>query len=282
MTESVQEIFIDKIDDPQTSMRSDIDRDGLWELADDIKKNGLINPITVRPVGNRFEVVAGHRRFMSCKIAGKIKISCVVREVDDAAAFGIMASENLVREDVNPVDEAEFIQKVMNTTDQTAEAVAKTLRRSIGYIEDRLAVAMMPDYLKKYLREKQIKLGVALKLIQITDDVKRRMWVDLAVRDGISVRAADYWLYQWRMEQLPGAIASETPPGEIPADEPQPILFECAIDGKKYAISDTLMITIARKNLDLIKALRAELNKDGGDAELSPAKIEVETGGAPR
>src|SRR3990167_7076615 len=105
----MQEIYTDIIDDPVHAMRSDIDRAELFELADNIKQNGLINPITVRPVGNRYEVVAGHRRLSACKIAGKIKITCVVRALTDAEGFAIKAAENLERVDVDPVDEANFI-----------------------------------------------------------------------------------------------------------------------------------------------------------------------------
>ena len=95
--EVVQEIMSDLIDDPVAPMRSDLNRDALFELADNIKQNGLINPITVRPAGARFEVVAGHRRFAACKIAGKIRIACVVRELTDDEVFAVMAAENLER-----------------------------------------------------------------------------------------------------------------------------------------------------------------------------------------
>ena len=84
--ETVQYIYADRIRDPEDAMRSGIDKEKLHDLSDDIKVNGLINPITVRPQGENFEVVAGHRRFTACKWAGMVKIPCIVRDLSDAQA----------------------------------------------------------------------------------------------------------------------------------------------------------------------------------------------------
>ena len=275
--ENIREIFSDLIDDPKDAMRSGLDRESLFDLADDIKKNGLINPITVRPVADRFEVVAGHRRLGACKIAGIIKIPCVVKELDDRAAFSIMASENLVREDVDPVDEAEFIIKMMSRTGEGVEEVAVNIRRSKQYVLDRLTVGEMPAYLKEFLRAKQIKLGSALALNQITDESKKMMWIQMAVRDGVSVRVAEYWLTQWKMSQLPDAVNVENPLSELSAGDYKPILFRCAIDGKEYPVEQTKMISVFLGNLDLLSALRRELNSERAKSELSPPLNEPET-----
>lgn len=280
--EIIKEIFSDLINDPKDSMRSILDRDGLFDLAEDIKKNGLINPITVRPIFSdglntklvvglgevqavgreiiKYEVVAGHRRLGACKIAGIIKIPCVVKELDDNAAFSIMASENLVREDVDPVDEAEFIIKMMSRTNQNIDEVAANIRRSRQYVVDRLIVGEMPDYLKEFLRMKQIKLGAALSLNQITDENIKRMWVGMAVRDGVSVRVAEYWLTQWKMSQLPDAVRVENPLSDITQSEFKPLLFRCAIDGKEYPVEQTKMVSVFLGNLDFLVALRNELS----------------------
>jgi ParB family chromosome partitioning protein len=257
--ETVQYIFADRIDDPQNAMRSDMDRDSLWELSDDIKKNGLINPITIRPKGDRFEVVAGHRRLNACKMSGKVRIPCIVRDVSEEALFSIMASENLKREDVNPVDEAEFILKIQISTKKNLEEIAAMVGRGRQYVEDRLVVANMPDYLKQYLKSGQIKLGSALALMQIEEEPLRQTWVELAVRDGISVRVAEYWLYQWRRNQLPGGSADTTPPSDTPASEYRAPTFECAIDGKKYHFADVATVFVYKGNLPYIQELKQQL-----------------------
>lgn len=270
MTENIQEIFTDMIDDPAHAMRSDLDRNALFELADNIKQNGLINPITVRKVGDRFEVVAGHRRLGACKIAGKIKIPCVVRELNDSEVFAVMAAENLERADVDPVDESNFIAKYILQTGQTIPQVAKTLRRSVAYVETRLAVGNMPDYMKEYIKRGELKLGAALFLVQITNDNMRRVWVDMAVRDGVSVAQAEYWLHGWQVNQLPGGSNSMEPPSGFIADAPVIVMFECAIDGKKYDARLFRTAMIYEGNFELFQRIAAEIRKPESNEAPAP------------
>lgn len=234
MIENIKEIPTHLIIDPKDAMRTDIDRDAIFELADNIKANGLINPITVRPVGDKYEVVAGHRRMLAHRYGGMPTIKCVVRELDDNQTFAVMAAENLERSDVDPVDESIFITKYIEQTNASVPEVAKALHRSVAFVESRLAVGLMPDYLQHYLKTGAIKLGVALTLVQITDDDMRRVWVDLAVRDGISIAQAEYWLHGWKVNQLPGGTVSQEPPEGYTPEEPKLITFRCAIDGKDY------------------------------------------------
>ncbi len=260
MPDIVQEISTDRIDDPAQAMRTELDRDALWELADNIKQNGLINPITVRPVGDRFEVVAGHRRLSACKIAGKVMVACVVRTLTDQETFEIKAAENLERADVDPVDEAIFIADYIKQTGKTPEEVAKRLRRSENYVYTRLAVGAMPDYMQAYIKSGQLKLGAALALIQITDDITRRTWVDMAVRDGVSVAQAEYWLHGWKMNQLPGGQLSSTPPGDFEPGAPRVVKFRCSVDGQEYDARLMKTVFIYEQNLPYLEALASGLN----------------------
>lgn len=234
MTDDIKEIPTHLIIDPKDAMRTDIDRDAIFELAENIKSNGLINPITVRPVGDKFEVVAGHRRMLAHRYGGIATIKCVVRELNDNQTFAVMAAENLERSDVDPVDESIFITKYIEQTNASIPEVAKALHRSVAFVESRLAVGAMPEYMQHYLKHGAIKLGVALTLVQIGDDDMRRVWVDLAVRDGISVAQAEYWLHGWKVNQLPGGTVSAEPPEGYTPEEPKLITFRCAIDGRDY------------------------------------------------
>ncbi len=259
MNDIIREIFTDQIDDPEHAMRTGLDRNDLFELADNIKQNGLINPITVRPKNGRYEVVAGHRRFSACKIAGIIKIQCCVRELNDKQTFAVMAAENLERADVDPVDEAIFISKYIEQTNQSVPDVAKTLRRSVSYVESRLAVGAMPDYMKDYLKSGALKLGAALALVQITKEDMRKMWVDMAARDGVSVAQAEYWLHGWKMNQLPGGSDCDTPPDGFVSGESRPVMFECALDGKKYDIRLFKTAMIYEGNMQLFSDIVSQI-----------------------
>lgn len=271
MLDKVQEIMSDKIHDPQHAMRSELDRNALFELADNIKQNGLINPITVRPKGEDFEVVAGHRRLAACKINGLIKIPCVVRELTDKEAFAVMTAENLERADVDPVDEAEHLARHIELTGDTPAEVAKAIRRSVQYVETRLAIGQMPDYMKSYIKDGTLKLGAALHLIQISDDPVRKVWVEMAVRDGVSVAQAEYWVHGWRMQQVPGAIKSDAPPTGYEAEPPKPVEFQCAIDGLYYDARLCRTLIVYEKNLEIFNAFVSEFRTDPAKIENPPA-----------
>jgi ParB/RepB/Spo0J family partition protein len=264
----IYEIFTDQIDDPHDPMRSELDRDALFDLAENIKANGLINPITVRPVAERFEVVAGHRRLSACKIAGIIKIQCVVRELDDNAAFEVMAAENLERADVDPVDEAIFISNYQKKTGKSIGEIGKALKRSAAWVESRLAVGEMPEYMQAYIKTGQLKLGVALILAQITDDGFLKMWVEQAVRDGISIAMAESWLYDFRRRLLPtGELPIAEQSGQIPA-APDAIMFTCAIDGQRYDTRMLKSISIYEGNVGYFNAFAEAFRAPPPDSEL--------------
>lgn len=193
MESQIKEISIAEITDPAAPMRSGIDREEVWNLAESIKREGLINPITVRPKDGRYEVVAGHRRFVACKIAGLPTIQCVVRELDDAQSFEIMAHENLERQDVDPVDEALFLGRLIGEDTVKIKETAEKLNRSIQWVEDRLMILTYPDFMIEAIKSGKLKLGVAKHLSKIEDEVYLRMYVNTALVHGMSVAHAEYY-----------------------------------------------------------------------------------------
>lgn len=216
----ITEILSHQIIEPVDPMRSEIDQQKINELSDSIKKQGLINPITVRPVHfagdqsdcvfdlensdcknldhKKFEVVAGHRRFKACVVAGIFKIPAVVRNMTDYEVFSMRAHENLFRDDVDPVDEALYIQKIVGEDESKIAEVADQLNRSVAWVEDRLNILTYPAYFLPQIKFGKIKLGVAKALAQIYDEVYCKMFFDNAIRDGMTVWQADYILSQYQ------------------------------------------------------------------------------------
>lgn len=199
MSEIIKKLRSDLITDPAQPMRLELEKDALWELAESIKVQGLINPITVRAVGDKYEVVAGHRRFKACQIAGVVEISCVIRELSDAQVFEIMAAENIERKDVDAVEESIFISRMINDLNLSADEVAQKLNRSRLWVNDRLAILDYPDYMLSVIRSGELKLGVAKHLGTIADDLYRKQFVDSAVKNGMSVSQAKFLEAQWEM-----------------------------------------------------------------------------------
>lgn len=218
---NITEIYADKIIEPIDPMRSDMDRDKIDDLASSIKQQGLIQPITVRPVGDKYEVVAGHRRFKACAIAGIVKIPCIIKEMSDQEVIAIRAHENLFRDDINPVDEAIYIGKLIGDDDSKIPEIARQLNRSILWVEDRLNILIYPDYFLPAVRDKKISLGVAKNLAAIQDDVYRKMFFNQAVSNGMAVWQAEYYYRQWEAGIFKDSV--EILPPDETLDKPEPI-----------------------------------------------------------
>lgn len=263
--EIVQYIYADRIVDPVDAMRSGLDRETLHDLSTDIQKNGLINPITVRPLGENFEVVAGHRRFTACKWAGMVKIPCIVRDLNDDQVFSVKTAENLKRDDVDPVDEGMHYLVAINKLGKSIAEIADMVGRSTQYVKDRVTVAEMPDYMKVFIKSGQLKLGAALLLMEIEPDEKRQLWVGIAVERNVSIREVDYWLYQHKLGTLPTSVVEGGDVPGAPPGAPKVILFRCSLDGKEYPITDTTMITVAKCNLGYVAAMGEELRRVGAE-----------------
>src|SRR3990167_8952993 len=178
--DTIIEIYHDKITEPIDPMRTEFDRDKIYELAESIKKVGLIEPIILRWKNDKLEIVAGHRRFKANAIAGFVKIKCIVREMTNDEMMIQRAHENLIREDVDPVDQALYIGKLVGDDEAKIESVAKMMDKSIQWVEDRLRILTYPDYFLPSLNAGKIKLGVAKALSQIGDEVYRKMFFDNA------------------------------------------------------------------------------------------------------
>lgn len=279
MSTQVTEILSDLIDLPEKQMRRDIDRDELYALAENIKQHGLINPITVRPIGDRFELVAGQRRLLALRIAGIIRVPCVVRDVSDDVALNIMCAENIERRDVDLVDEANFIKLAMDVSGDGVARMAERIGRSEGYVKSRLAVGEMPDYMQAFLKSGELKLGSALNLMAIEPDEKRRLWVGMAVQQNSTERETEYWAYQHRLGTLPGTITSESDVPGAPPVEYVEQTFTCAVDGKKYPQEQCQAVFVYKGNLATLEALRQEYAKDDTATE-HPPTLKEELSGA--
>lgn len=277
METRTEEVYLDSIIEPEHAMRTDIDRDAVFELAADIKKNGLINPITVRPRGERFEVVAGHRRFLAHRYGGMVKIKCIIRELTDDEAFAIMTSENLARTDVDPVDEAVHVGRLVEMYKGDLVRVCDVTNRSRAWVDDRIAIASMPPYLQAPLKEGRMKLGVALAINQIGDEIDREAVTGMAISQGASVVIAQYWLAQWRAGLFGHATASSAPDSTVPEGQRRVPMFRCAIDGNEYPCTDFTSILVYRDNVPAITALREQLQKIADEKILEPASNLIES-----
>ncbi|HEX4524524.1 MAG TPA: ParB/RepB/Spo0J family partition protein [Casimicrobiaceae bacterium] len=164
--ESLQTIPVDRIRPGKYQPRSRMDETSLDELAASIRAQGLMQPILVRPVdANRFEIIAGERRWLAARRAGLSEVPALVREVPDQAALALALIENIQREDLNPLEEAQGIKRLIDEFGLTHEAAGEAVGRSRSAVTNLLRLTQLAKPVQDYLLSGELDMGHARALL---------------------------------------------------------------------------------------------------------------------
>jgi ParB family chromosome partitioning protein len=171
--------------------RTRMDPGSLEELADSIKAQGLIQPISVRPVAmDRYEIIAGERRWRAAQIAGLIEVPVLIREIPDDAALAMSLIENIQREDLNPLEEAAGIQRLIDEFQMTHQQAAEALGRSRSAASNLLRLLQLAKPAQDMLMAGDIEMGHARALLPLSKAEQGRM-AALVADKGYSVRETE-------------------------------------------------------------------------------------------
>lgn len=188
---ALQEIDIDRIVRGEYQPRKHFDEDALNELADSIKAQGIIQPLVVRAQqGSRYELIAGERRWRAAQIAGLQKIPVVIRDIDRQAAAAIALIENIQREDLNPLEEAEALKRLIEEFDLTHQQVADSVGRSRTAVTNLLRLLELSEPIKTWVNQGVLSMGHARALLALAGDEQ----IDAAkivVKRSLSVRETE-------------------------------------------------------------------------------------------
>jgi len=192
---TIQYLDINDIKPNPDQPRKVFNEEKISELADSIKEHGIIQPLVVRKAEIGYEIVAGERRYRAARKAELKQVPCIVRELTDEQNMFLAIIENMQREDLNPIEEAEAIHKLIETYGLTQEQVSKSVGKSRPYVTNSLRLLKLPEEIKEMVAIGQLSQGHARALINVADN-KQQMNLAIRARDGgLSVRA---------MEQLAG------------------------------------------------------------------------------
>ena len=170
VTEQLREIDIDRILPNSHQPRKNFNEDGLNELADSIREHGVVQPIIVRALDDGFfQLIAGERRWRASQRAGLIRIPAVVREANEHAALEIALIENLQREDLNPIEEAQAYNQLILEFGMTQEEVARRVGKNRATIANMLRLLRLPPEVQQWLRENRLSTGHAKALLSLSD-----------------------------------------------------------------------------------------------------------------
>lgn len=169
--------------------RKQFDEERLEELADSIKKHGLIQPITVRYIGEkRFELISGERRLRATKLAGLKEIPAFIREADDEQSMAFALIENIQREELNPLEIAMGYQRLVEEFNYTQAEVAERVGKNRSTITNMLRLLSLPDYLQNALKSNELSMGHARALIAIENVAVQKKIFEKTIKEGWSVR----------------------------------------------------------------------------------------------
>ena len=195
---SLKVLAIDLIKRGPFQPRRDFDQDSLDSLADSIKTQGLVQPILVRPVEgkNSYEIVAGERRWRAAQIAGLHDIPVIIKDVSDNEAMCLALIENIQRQDLNPLEEAGALERLINEFEMTHDAVAEAVGRSRPAVSNLLRLLELDDRVKNMLETGKLDMGHARALLSLSSP-KQLEAASRIVKQGLSVRATENLVRQF-------------------------------------------------------------------------------------
>jgi len=189
--ESMATVDIDRIQPGRYQPRTKMDAESLNELAASIKAQGLMQPVLVRPAGaDRYELIAGERRWRAARIAGLAEVPVVVRDVPDQAALAMSLIENIQREDLNPLEEAQGVQRLVSEFKLTHQEAADAIGRSRAATTNLLRLLNLPQSVQQLVLDGQLDMGHARALLALDGELQVATAKKVADK-GLSVRETE-------------------------------------------------------------------------------------------
>jgi len=196
------EVEIDSIVPGPMQPRTHFDESSLESLADSIRTHGIVQPLLVRRRDGGYELIAGERRWRAAKLAGISRVPVIIREVPDDSLLEIALIENIQRENLNPIEEAQAYKKLIETVGLTQESLATRVGRDRSYITNYLRLLRLPDDVQQLVKEGRLSTGHARTLLALDQvDLQRRLARQI-IDGGLSVRATEQ-LVQKATEEKP-------------------------------------------------------------------------------
>jgi ParB family chromosome partitioning protein len=213
--DTVYSISVLDIDPNPDQPRKKFDKEALSELSDSIKEHGVLQPILVIKQGARYMIVAGERRWRAARLAGLKMIPALVSEFTEKNIAEISLIENLQRDDLNPIETAQGIKKLMEEYQMTQETVSQQLGKSRSAVANTLRLLTLPEYIIEYVLSDELSAGHARALLACTSESSQRTIANKILAQGLSVRETEALVKTFESFS---AIPANKPKAETPAE----------------------------------------------------------------
>ncbi|MBR5391157.1 MAG: ParB/RepB/Spo0J family partition protein [Clostridia bacterium] len=184
-------IRLSEIEPNPRQPRRDFDPEALAALAESIRENGVITPITLRKTGDTYQIIAGERRWRAARMAGLHEIPAMVLDVDEETAYALALIENLQREDLNPMEEAEGYRRLTQELGLTQEQAAQRVGISRPAVANAMRLLALPEPVARLLRDKQLSAGHARALLPLEDAARMEQAARQILEEQLSVRQTE-------------------------------------------------------------------------------------------
>src|SRR5690606_6690476 len=206
--ESIENIRLKSIKVNPYQPRKIFDENAIQELSESIKEHGILQPIIVRKVGTIYEIVVGERRFRAAKMAGLVEIPAVVRQLTDEESMEMAILENLQREDLTPIEEAEAYQKLMDNLSLTQEQLAFRLGKSRPHIANHVRLLSLPEKVRKMITDGKLSMGHGRTLLGLRKKEQILLIAEKTISEGLNVRQLEKLVHRIN-EDVPRETKSE-------------------------------------------------------------------------
>ena len=188
--DQLKTIPVDRIVRGTYQPRRHFEQEALEELADSIREQGVLQPIVVRQIGDKYEIIAGERRWRATQLAGIEDIPAVIKKLDDQAAAAAALIENIQRENLNPLEESQALQRLIDEFELTHQEVAQAVGRSRTGVTNLLRLLELPEDVKKLVDEGKLSMGHARAILGLPSDQQSQAAREVVAK-GLSVREAE-------------------------------------------------------------------------------------------
>ena len=202
--DEIVQLYLDDIIPNRFQPREIFDEKALKELAISIREHGVIQPIIVRSVNGKYEIIAGERRYKASALAGLTKIPAIIRNLDDKESSKVALLENLQRKNLNPIEEARTYQKILEIDQMTQDELAKTMGKSQSSIANKIRLLSLPEEIQTALLKEQISERHARALLNLANSDQQIMYLKKIIDNKMSVRALE--------EEIKGITQEESKP----------------------------------------------------------------------
>jgi len=187
----VQRVPLDRIRPCAFQPRKDFTPEALRELADSIREQGIVQPLIVRDRGDHFELIAGERRWRAAQLLNLPEVPIILREADDRAVLELALIENLQRENLNPIEEAQGYSQLISQFQLTQEDVATKVGKSRAVVANALRLLKLPPVLQSYIREGRLSVGHAKVVLGLATEKLQQQAAERVIKEGLNVRQTE-------------------------------------------------------------------------------------------